>query len=948
MRNRLTVWKIATIVLFCAGLSLPAAAQGVGAIGGTVTDGSGGALPGVTVALSSVGVIGGAQEAVSDERGTYQFTRLVPGTYSVRAALTGFRTFVQEGVVVNADVTARVDARLEIGSLEETIVVSGQAPLLDTTTAMKQTVLTRETIDALPARSNIWAIARNVPAVTMNKYDVGGSEMFQQSASLAHGAAGAEGAYQIDGMDIGYAGSEGGLIMYLDAHMFEEVNLQTASVSAESAKGGVITNMITRTGTNRFAGQYNFTGANSAMGSINLTPQMRADLLKAVPARARAANPNIEPSAEILGIYDHSTTLSGPIIKDKLWFSGTASLVLLEQYRLGSYNPDGTKVLDDNRMRNGQGKVSWQARKNGQFHFTYNFNNKEQHHRTGNATTDFTTSSATVAQVINTSLYQARWTSVLPKQILLDVSGQFMDAFERDPPQPGLPLSTLPVFDSVTREHSGATAQYFDRPSWRHIVQSSLGFSPGAHDVKLGYQFVYRHNGDTYYGAGPYEPAGIEAILRSGVPDSVRTSNFPLNFDLISYDQGAYVTDRWTPTRKLTLNMGARLETSFGRIPAQCQGETIFIKGQCFDKVEGIPDWRRVSPRFSLIYDVTGDGKTAIKVTANRYDIPVGNVLVATLNSVTPTFDSRPWTDSNRDLIPQLNELGPSTGFNLGTTNRFGTDVRWPFSTEYSVGLERNLPGNIVVAAFYMNRRRHDQIGARNMAVPTSGYIPIQVTEVKSGRQVTVFNQDPLTRGKFDVLRTNESALNTNFNGTDLTFQKRLSNRWMLMAGLSLGKNEGDIYGGTASIATTDLNNPNLQYRRGILEQDIPVIFKGFGLYQLPYGVSVSASYQHFTGFAEITSVLVASDTVRLTQVTQAITVQPRATVRYPNLNMVDLSVKKTFKTSRYSFEPVLDIFNLTNGNTVRARTEILGPTYGQIADILRGRLLKIGLNVKF
>src|SRR5262249_38662348 len=168
MRYELKLGKIAAIVLILAGLSFPAAAQGVGAIGGIVTDSSGGALPGVTVALSSAGgVIGGAQETVTDARGAYQFTRLIPGTYRVRASVTGFRASTQEGIAVNADVTARVDVRLEIGALEENITVSGQAPALDTTTALKQTVMTRETIDSLPARSNVWSIARNVPAVRM-------------------------------------------------------------------------------------------------------------------------------------------------------------------------------------------------------------------------------------------------------------------------------------------------------------------------------------------------------------------------------------------------------------------------------------------------------------------------------------------------------------------------------------------------------------------------------------------------------------------------------------------------------------------------------------------------------------------------------------------------------------------------------------------------------------
>jgi hypothetical protein len=348
-----------------------------------------------------------------------------------------------------------------------------------------------------------------------------------------------------------------------------------------------------------------------------------------------------------------------------------------------------------------------------------------------------------------------------------------------------------------------------------------------------------------------------------------------------------------------------------------------------------------VSPRFSAIYDVGGDGKTAVKAAVNRYNTPVGNTLLALLNPVRPTSDTRRWTD-NGDLFPQLDELGPSTGFNLGTTNRFGEDVTWPFAVEYSVGFERQLPGNVVAGATYIHRERRNEIGARNMAIPTASYIPLQVTEVKSGRQVTVYNQDPTLTGRFDVLRTNEAALNTEFNGVDLTFNKRLSQRWMFMGGLSLGKNVGDIYG------ASDLNDPNFQFRRGVIEQDIPVAFKAFGLYQLPYGISVSGSMQHFTGSPEVTSVLVGADTIRLNQVTQSITVQPRATVRYPDVNIVDLSVRRFFKVARYSVEPVLDVFNLTNSSAIRARTEQLGPTYGQAADIVRGRLVKFGFNVKF
>jgi len=115
----------ALVVVFLTGAASPAASQAVGAIGGTMSDASGAVLPGVTVTLANPGTIGGNQSTVSDERGVYQFTRFVPGRYTVRGELQGFRPAVQEGIVVNADVTVRVDLRLEVGALEEGVVVKG-------------------------------------------------------------------------------------------------------------------------------------------------------------------------------------------------------------------------------------------------------------------------------------------------------------------------------------------------------------------------------------------------------------------------------------------------------------------------------------------------------------------------------------------------------------------------------------------------------------------------------------------------------------------------------------------------------------------------------------------------------------------------------------------------------------------------------------------------------
>ena len=202
-----------------------------------MVDSSGGALPGVTVALSSAeGTVGGNRDVITDERGTYQFLRLVPGTYAVKAELQGFRRATQDKIVVNADVTSRVDLKMEVGSMEENITVSGQSPLIDTTSALNQTVLTRTELDALPNRVNIWSIARVIPSVTLNKVDVGGSESYLNSTATVHGTS-SENKYMVDGMDVSSTDGNGTIAaFYLDPFTYQEANYQIGAGFSRDAE----------------------------------------------------------------------------------------------------------------------------------------------------------------------------------------------------------------------------------------------------------------------------------------------------------------------------------------------------------------------------------------------------------------------------------------------------------------------------------------------------------------------------------------------------------------------------------------------------------------------------------------------------------------------------------------------------------------------------------------
>jgi hypothetical protein len=330
--------------------------------------------------------------------------------------------------------------------------------------------------------------------------------------------------------------------------------------------------------------------------------------------------------------------------------------------------------------------------------------------------------------------------------------------------------------------------------------------------------------------------------------------------------------------------------------------------------------------------------------------------VVGRVNPVSAVSDTRQWLpqsrcgeaatlgcDRNGDLTPQLNELGPSSGYSLGTNNRYADGYDWPNANEYTVEIQRQLPGNLVISGGYTRREKRNQLGVHNMAVPTNTYVPLNVVEKNSQQAVTVYNQNPALRGRIDNLWDNDPEMDSTYNGGDITLNKRLSNNWMMTGGISVGKNIG--YVGVA-----DLNNPNSKpYSRGIQGDDVPVSLRMSGLYELPKGLSLSGSYQYQSGFPELTTVSVGNNTVALTQGTQAVIVNERGDVRYPSLNQLDLSLRKAIRLggSRV-LQPRLDIYNVTNNATIRTWVTQMGTTYHRPSAIQRGTLIKLGFNYDF
>src|SRR5919106_1392983 len=291
-------------VLLCLLVAAPATAQvQTGSIVGAVTDASGAVLPGVTVSLSGERLIGGVQTFVTDTSGAYRFDRLPPGDYQVKFELQGFKPVTRAEVRVNAAFTATINAKLEVGDLSETITVTGESPTVDTKSNLQQTVMSQEILEGIPSGRDPWSLARLIPGVQVSTYEVGGTQSIQQSGLSAHGSAGSDVSFNIDGATVNWPGGGGGsTMMYYDQGMFEEVNYMTSAIPAEVMAGGVSINMGTKDAGNTWRGNMRYNFANDGLQSENhVRDHLPVDFL---------GNPTQET-------FDANFSGGGPIVRDR-------------------------------------------------------------------------------------------------------------------------------------------------------------------------------------------------------------------------------------------------------------------------------------------------------------------------------------------------------------------------------------------------------------------------------------------------------------------------------------------------------------------------------------------------------------------------------------------------------------------------------------------------------
>ena len=313
-------------------------------------------------------------------------------------------------------------------------------------------------------------------------------------------------------------------MMYYGFEMYDEYNMQTASGTAESDVSGVFMNMVTKSGGNRFASDHNFYFMNEAMQGTNLDDELRARLGLQPGQQTGAAGNPIDIS------YDWSSTLGGPIRRDKAWFFGAIRWWRLDQFQIGAFNPDGSQAIDDNRIRNFMGKGTWQVKQSAKASFLLNKNINDRFHRR-NAPYLIVEDKATGLQEQPAQNYLAQWNQVIGSRGILDARfgrmwGIFPFRFQKD-----VRPTDIAIRDQVRLTRINSVETQSDNPNHRYQAAISGSYflqsaRTGTHDLKAGVQFSRERvqylrirNGDYFLelrDGAPFQAVVVEYADRFG------------------------------------------------------------------------------------------------------------------------------------------------------------------------------------------------------------------------------------------------------------------------------------------------------------------------------------------------------------------------------------------------------------------------------------------------
>lgn len=879
------------IALLCSPLAFSQSRE-TGAIRGFVLDEQRTPLPGVSVSLSGASLMG-VRTFVTDANGEFRFPALPPGTYQLKAELAGFGTIVQENVRLATTVTLSLDLIMKPTALAEEVTVIAKAPTVDVkSTETASVTLSNEILRNVPYSQFTASIVNLAPGVTSN---------------VAYGASANTGiAYTMDGVNV--ADPEGGSAwVFSDHNIIEEAKIMGVGLPAEYGNfTGVIFNLVTKSGGNEFSGhfEFNFQGMkDDKPKGLWMTDNNQAYV---------EDFPNLtSPLSKLMDINGH---LGGPIVRDKLWF------YLGAQFYRTQNRPAGFPEDVDYKQPRFFAKLTSQMTPTLNMSAAFQTTAYQGKNRGASATTS---PEACVTQDSPDWLVSFNLTKILSPKTFFDLKSNYFEGRYYLDPEVGFDtyahfsINDNMLYDSAGYFYYADRARFGTNVSMTHYAED---FLLGSHDFKFGAEFERSMARSRYGYTGRGGPLGDHIYYVDYVGYGYTGPYLAYQYE--GYDTNTrytrietFVQDTWAIGKRLNLSLGLRYSMNWGDVKG--------VSGSVYKT-------QRLAPRVGFTFDILGDKTTILKAHYGQF---TEAMLTAYHEKMNPIANFKPyigyyWDLYDEEWVEMFRVTAPPYTMD--------PDIKHPYMTQWTVGIERELFKDASFGVTYINRKWNDIIGRYDTAGDyttrtfSSTFLP--------GQTFTLYERTLATLETYNYLITNlkKSAelpwvledVWRKYEGIQIDFNKQFSHRWQLLASYVYSKATGtrdNSFGSDIGWGASP-SDPNTYVNcEGNLTFDPTHMIKLQGTYILPLDISLTGYFRAITGNTWTTRLR----TGRFNQGRVTFFAEPRGANHYPMQKILDVRLEKIFTLAgKYRLGLILDVFNVFNDDTITSWGTRLGVDY--------------------